>query len=151
MEFTGHSRMFRSRKWVLSTPTLWIWLYFLDVILLRSGDRFPVWWDFPHRSRPALGPTQPRVQWVLGFFREGKAAGAWRPPAPTSTGVKGRVELYLYCPSGASWFVLRLTLPLILLNGEEKTVMCNCSYSYNACVMVLKLYFRKTFRFQCKK
>ena len=34
--------------------------------------------DFTHPSRPALGLTQPHMQWVPGFFLEGKANGAWR-------------------------------------------------------------------------
>jgi hypothetical protein len=34
--------------------------------------------DFPHPSRPVLGPNQPPKQWVPGPIPGGKAAGAWR-------------------------------------------------------------------------
>ena len=63
--------------------------------------------DFPHHFRPALGPTQPPIQWVPGFF-----PGVKRPargvdhPSSCSAEVKERVELYLHYPSGPWWPIL---------------------------------------------
>ena len=73
----------------------------------RGGGR-----DIRHPSRPALGPTQPPVQWVPRLFPEGKAAGGWRwPPTPSNAEVKGSVELNLYSLSGTLWPCLGSTLP----------------------------------------
>ena len=64
--------------------------------------------DFPHPSRPALGPTQTAVQWLPSFCPRGRATGAYRQPTTLSSAeIKERAELYLYCLSGASYLLLR--------------------------------------------
>ena len=68
--------------------------------------------DFPHLSRPALGHTQPAVQWVPGVKRPENGVNH---PSPSSVEVKERVELF---PSGPSWPVLVRTLPFTLYTVE---------------------------------
>jgi hypothetical protein len=57
--------------------------------------------DFLHLSRPALGPTQPPVQWVPGFSGGKERPGRDADSSLTSSAVDyERVELYLYSPYG---------------------------------------------------
>jgi hypothetical protein len=74
-----------------------------------GGPGFYSLWgrDFPHLSRPSLGPDQPPIQWVTGFSRWVKwpVLGVWHS-SPSSADVKERAEIHLYSPYGPSWAVL---------------------------------------------
>ena len=70
--------------------------------------------DFPHPSRPSLGPILPPLQWVPYLFPESKAAGAWSwPSTPSRAEVKESVEVHLYSTSAFSWYVVSRILPLL--------------------------------------
>jgi len=63
--------------------------------------------DFPYQSRPPPNPTQAPVRGAPGLFPWGKPAGAWfKPTLPSSAEAKGRLELFLYTPSGPSWPII---------------------------------------------
>ena len=57
--------------------------------------------DFPHLSRPALGPTQRPAQWVPGLSRGVKSSrGVTLAPHRFYCRGQEGVELYLYFPYG---------------------------------------------------
>ena len=65
--------------------------------------------------RPALGPTQPPIQWVPGLYWGVKWTGCGIDHPPLSRAeVKEMVELYLCSNFGPSWPVLGWALPLPL-------------------------------------
>ena len=61
----------------------------------RSGDRIPVGGrDFPHLSRPALGPTHPPVQWIPGLSRGKERPGREADPSPPSSALVMKGQSY---------------------------------------------------------
>jgi len=57
--------------------------------------------DFPHLSRPALGPTQPLVQWIPGLSRGKERPGRDADPSPpSSTMVKKEYSYTSTSPMG---------------------------------------------------
>jgi hypothetical protein len=62
-------------------------------------------------SRPALGPTQPPVQWVPGVLSPGVKARPGRyadHSPPSSAEVENEYELYILSPQAPSWRVAGL-------------------------------------------
>jgi hypothetical protein len=102
----------------VATPLKWcasiVRLYFSSSVFVNYASRlyFPCagiawlldgpgigsrWGRHPHPSRPALGLTQPPIQWVPGFVPGVKRPGRGvNHPPPCSDEVKERIELYLY-------------------------------------------------------
>jgi len=99
--------------------------------------------DFPHPSRPALGPTQPPVQWVPGDSPgvnwQGRAVTPSPPPPPSSTEVKETVQLHLYSlslPSGQvigwalHYFFPRTELWIVHYISQSLYCLCYSGFLY---------------------
>jgi len=74
----------------------------------RSGNRIPLWGEI-FRTRPYLPwdpPASCAMRYRVSCAREKRPGGSIEHPPSPSAEVKERVELYLYFPSGPSWFVL---------------------------------------------
>jgi hypothetical protein len=76
----------------------------------RSGERIPVGGEF---FRPLqTGPGAPPPSLLCNGYRVTSGGKGVNHPPPSSAEVKERVELYLYSPSGPSWWVIEWHLPL---------------------------------------
>ena len=86
-------------------------------------------WDFPQLSRPALGSTQPPVQWVPGLSRGQRAAGAWCwPLIPSSAVVKKECSYTSTPPMGRT----ACTEPQCLYKGALYLFYASYLYLFSA-------------------
>jgi hypothetical protein len=65
-----------------------------------DGLGIEYWWrrDFPHLSRPALGPTQPPVQWIPGLSQGKERPGCDADPSPPSSAMVKEEYSYTSTP-----------------------------------------------------
>ena len=108
--------------------------------LERPGIESPWGQDFPHLSRPVLGPTQPPIQWVPGLSQWLSGRGmalSTHPLLPLR--LKEEQSYTSAPPSGPSWPVLRWTLPFT--QPVKKTL---CTGKIHTSYKILK-YFLVTF------
>jgi hypothetical protein len=96
--------------------------------------------DFPHLSRPALGPTQPPVYWVPGLSRGKERPGRDADLSRPSSAVVMKEESYTSTP------------PIGRTPCAEPQCLYNCAL-YLICIMEKKLSRTHVFQtqFQSKR
>jgi len=85
--------------------------------------------DFPHLSRPALGPTQPPVQWVPGLSLGKERPGRDTNPSPPSSAVVKKGQSYTSTPPMGR-----------TVCKEPQCLYKGALYLYFYCVILMELY-----------
>ena len=84
------------------------------------GFKSQCWWDFPDQFRPALKPTQPLVEWLLGLFPGDKATRAWCWQPPSSSAKVVNEWSYTSTFLLSTWHITGLPL---LLHSQRRKIL----------------------------